>query len=158
KMACMATMVIPLDREGSVPLGRQIQEHFERLIREGRLAPGVKLPATRELARTLGVNRSTVAVAYDDLVAAGWAHAHVGQATFVAEPTGSPMAGGPTRPATPLGRAASRPPVDWAGLFSRSARLIGRGSPRTAPPGASVKGLVSFAGGMPDENLFPTDA
>src|SRR5438309_1308764 len=33
----------------------------------------MKLPATRELAQTLGVNRGTVAEAYEELVAAGWA-------------------------------------------------------------------------------------
>ncbi|HXG04290.1 MAG TPA: winged helix-turn-helix domain-containing protein, partial [Candidatus Binatia bacterium] len=79
-------MDFPLDRRGAVPLARQIQGHLERLIREGVLAPGVKLPATRELARSLGVNRATVVLAYEELVAAGWARSHVGQGTFVAGP------------------------------------------------------------------------
>jgi len=82
-------MRIPLERRavggGRVPLSRQIQSHLERLIREGKLAPGVKLLATRELAHDLGVNRTTVATAYEELIAAGWARAHVGQGTFVAE-------------------------------------------------------------------------
>ena len=54
---------IPLERDKPVPLTRQIQTHLERLIADGLLAPGVKLPATRELAHTLGVNRATVALA-----------------------------------------------------------------------------------------------
>src|SRR5262245_37780113 len=122
-MACMTPAVAPvLDRESAVPLVRQVHRHFERLIRDGRLGPGVKLPATRELARALGVNRTTVAVAYEELVAAGWARAHVGQGTFVAEHDG------PAPEGRPPGGAASRPraPVDWSGLFSRSARKIGR--------------------------------
>src|SRR3990172_1613007 len=69
---------LPLDREKPVPLARQIQAQLERLIRERLLAPGTKLPATRELARTLGVNRATVALAYEELCAAGVARAHVG--------------------------------------------------------------------------------
>ena len=72
-------------RGARVPLARQIQLHLERLIGQGLLRPGVKLPATRELARDLGVNRTTVAPAYEELVAAGWARAHVGQGTFVAD-------------------------------------------------------------------------
>src|SRR5215470_14990108 len=68
-------MRIPLDRgagrSGKVPLSRQIQLHFERLITQGLMAPGVKLPATRDLARELGINRTTVALAYDELVAGG---------------------------------------------------------------------------------------
>ena len=60
-------MKIVLDREagreGRLPLARQIQTHIERLIAQGLLAPGVKLPATREMAEELGVNRTTVATA-----------------------------------------------------------------------------------------------
>src|SRR5215470_17833975 len=66
---------LKLDRDRPLPLARQIQGQLERLIGERLLAPGVKLPATRELAKTLGVNRATVALAYDELVAAGWARA-----------------------------------------------------------------------------------
>src|SRR5215510_12120111 len=78
-------MNIQLDRSRSVPLARQIEEQIERLIQERLLAPGVKLPATRELAEALGVNRATVSLAYEELVAAGLARAHVGQGTFVSE-------------------------------------------------------------------------
>src|SRR2546425_4551624 len=76
---------IPIDRDNPTALPRQIQAHLERLIHERLLTPGMKLPATRELARQLGVNRGTVSLAYEELVAAGWARAHVGQGTFVAE-------------------------------------------------------------------------
>jgi GntR family transcriptional regulator/MocR family aminotransferase len=149
----MATFLVPLDRGKPEPLARQIRGHFERLIGEARLAPGVKLPATRELARILGVNRSTVALAYEELVASGWARAHVGQGTFVAERDGTaegrPGAGGAVEP---------RPPIDWAGLFSRSARLIGRGEPHRASVAPRPGAVISFAGGMPDSGLFPTEA
>src|SRR5260370_8863105 len=80
-------MRIALDRgtgrAGKAPLSRQIQLHFERLIGQGLLGTGVKLPATRELAQELGANRTTVALSYDELVAGGWAPTHVGQGTFV---------------------------------------------------------------------------
>jgi DNA-binding transcriptional MocR family regulator len=111
----------------------------------------VKLPATRELARDLGVNRTTVALAYDELVAAGWARAHVGQGTFVADEV-------------PAAAEGPRPPVprfDWTGFLSKSAQVIAADArrrigysqvPRPAP------GVISFAGGMPDSTLFPTDA
>jgi 2-aminoadipate transaminase len=144
-------MFIPLDRGGKLPLARQIQLHLERLISQGLLVPGVKLPATRELARELRVNRTTVGLAYDELVASGWARAHVGQGTFVAERV--PAAAEPPRqPATRF---------DWTGLLSKTAQVAAADSrrrqsysqvPRPAP------GLISFAGGMPDSGLFPTDA
>jgi len=144
---------IPLDREKPVALPRQIQAHLERLIRERLLAPGVKLPATRELAQELGVNRATVAQAYEELVAAGWARAHVGQGTFVAEPPGVQVAPGPAEP---------RPaPLNWPGLFSRSAQIVAADDDRTralVSAAAATPGVITFAGGMPDSGLFPTEA
>src|SRR5262245_21663697 len=148
-------MRIPLDRSadrsGRLPLARQIQLHLERLIAQGLLAPGVKLPATRELARDLGVNRTTVALAYDALLAGGWARAHVGQGTFVAERAPAPV-------------EEARPPVprfEWTGFLSKAAQVVAadarrrQGYTHVARPAA---GLISFAGGMPDASLFPTDA
>src|SRR5713226_8793930 len=147
-------MQILLDRNKPVPLARQIQAHLERLVREGLLPPGVKLPATRELADELGVNRATVVLAYEELVAAGWARARVGQGTFVAE---RPAVYGATEPALPRHAA----PIEWSELFSRAAQIIGAEDTRRralAPPNAAGAGVISFAGGMPDSALFPTDA
>src|SRR5690349_13604956 len=144
-------MEIPLDRGKGVPLARQIQGHLERLIGDGLLAPGVKLPATREMAQRLRVNRATVALAYEELVAAGLARAHVGQRTFVA---GEPVTRG-------AARNAAAAPIDWTALLSRSARSAAAGEERRRAlgvPGEGRAGLVSFAGGMPDSALFPTDA
>ena len=144
---------IPIDRDNSTALPRQIQAHLERLIHERLLTPGTKLPATRELARQLGVNRGTVSLAYEELVAAGWARAHVGQGTFVAERAVS--AG--VRVASP-----AAPPValNWSGLFSRNAQILGADDERSraVTPIPSSGTVVSFAGGMPDSGLFPTDA
>ena len=154
KMAHRATTVaMTLDRDRPVPLARQIQAYFERLIRERQLVAGMKLPATRELARDLGVNRATVALAYEELVAAGLARAHVGQGTFVASRREPAAAARSTAPRT----ATPRAPVDWSALLSRSARVIAADD-GYRPLAASGAGLISFAGGMPDSALFPTDA
>lgn len=155
-------MNIPLDREKPVSLARQIEAHLERLIREGHLPPGTKLPATRELARTLAVNRATVALAYEELVAAGRARAHVGQGTFVAAPGDGRS---PARPSVPDAlaprEASGRPVIDWAGLLSRNARIVraeGERARALIPPRAGAGDVISFAGGVPDSGLFPTDA
>ncbi|HET7875976.1 MAG TPA: PLP-dependent aminotransferase family protein [Methylomirabilota bacterium] len=149
-------MNIPLDRgpnrAGKVSLARQIQLHLERLISQGLLQPGVKLPATRELARDLAVNRTTVALAYEELVAGGWARAHVGQGTFVAE----------RKPADAEAAApAAVPRFDWSGVLSKGAQVLAADRRRRAGLGQmprSAPGLISFAGGMPDSGLFPTEA
>src|SRR5436190_4082304 len=53
-------------------------------VRTGRLAPGVRLPSSRQLARDLGLARNTVAEAYGQLVAEGWLTARQGSGTRVA--------------------------------------------------------------------------
>src|SRR5438876_498583 len=159
-----SAMQIPIDRKSPVPLARQIQAQLERLIREGVLAPGLKLPASRDLARTLGVNRATVVLAYEELVAAGWARSHVGQGTFVLESIRPRVPA--TAPAAPAARnggrqAPPRSPINWSAFFSRSARIIESEAERRralAPPAFAETGVISFAGGMPDSGLFPTDA
>ncbi|GAA4083310.1 PLP-dependent aminotransferase family protein [Streptomyces shaanxiensis] len=53
-------------------------------VRDGRLAPGTQLPATRRLADELGISRNTVKAAYDQLVAEGYLTARQGSGTRVA--------------------------------------------------------------------------
>ncbi|KOG08491.1 MULTISPECIES: PLP-dependent aminotransferase family protein [Streptomyces] len=54
-------------------------------VRDGRLAPGTRLPPYRSLAADLGIARNTVADAYTELVAEGWLTARQGSGTRVAE-------------------------------------------------------------------------
>ncbi|MFF0888123.1 PLP-dependent aminotransferase family protein [Streptomyces sp. NPDC003456] len=69
-------------------------------VRDGRLAPGTRLPPYRSLAADLGVARRTVADAYAELVAEGWLTARQGSGTRVAERAE------PLRPAAPASRKA----------------------------------------------------
>jgi len=50
---------------------RQISDHIRLEVADGRLEAGDRLPPIRNLARDLGVNRDTVALAYEELVNAG---------------------------------------------------------------------------------------
>lgn len=72
-----------LDRSSPVPLFRQIAGHFREQIRGGSLAIGQRLPAIRSLAATLGVNRSTVQMAYRELESRGVVETRVGSGTRV---------------------------------------------------------------------------
>ncbi|MGH8856076.1 MAG: PLP-dependent aminotransferase family protein, partial [Telluria sp.] len=73
----------PLDRAAAAPLFRQLYGRLKDAILHGRLAPGARLPATRELARQLKVSRQTVLAAYEQLAAEGYLRGGVGQGTFV---------------------------------------------------------------------------
>jgi len=61
-----------IDSTRAGPLYMQIIQAVIRDIQSGRLASGTYLPSSRELAKLLGVNRKTVVLAYEDLIAQGW--------------------------------------------------------------------------------------
>ena len=79
-------MRIPLDRDNHVPLYQQIEEFLREQIKSGALPPKARLPASRDLANHLGVNRITVTTAYADLEAEGLIYSRLGSGTFVAPP------------------------------------------------------------------------
>lgn len=69
---------------GGSPLRQRIAAAVIEQIRLGRLGPGDALPATRSLAAELGVARSSVVDAYDELAAAGYTTARLGSGTRIA--------------------------------------------------------------------------
>ncbi len=68
---------------GRLPVYRQIADHIRSEIESGELAPGSRLPPIRTLASDIGVNRDTVALAYEELASAGLLESVVGRGTFV---------------------------------------------------------------------------
>jgi GntR family transcriptional regulator/MocR family aminotransferase len=75
---------IMLDEKSAQPLYRQIYEAIRNAILSGKVHPTTTLPATRLLAKQLGVSRMTVINAYDQLFAEGYLEAKMGAGTFVA--------------------------------------------------------------------------
>jgi GntR family transcriptional regulator/MocR family aminotransferase len=61
-----------IDPSRPTPMYLQIIQALIRDIERGRLSSGEFLPSSRELAAALNVNRKTVVLAYEDLIAQGW--------------------------------------------------------------------------------------
>ncbi|WP_035794096.1 MocR-like pyridoxine biosynthesis transcription factor PdxR [Kitasatospora mediocidica] len=89
-------------------LGRALRD----AVRDGRLAPGTRLPAYRSLAADLGLARNTVAEAYAELVAEGWLTARQGSGTRVAQRAEPVVRGREPRPG--LRQTSTRPTSDAA--------------------------------------------
>jgi DNA-binding transcriptional MocR family regulator len=81
----MAIHTFQIDSQSTEPVYRQIALEIRRSVLDGRLEAGSRLPATRDLARQLGVNRNTVVAAYDALATEGWVNSHTGRGTFVVD-------------------------------------------------------------------------
>src|SRR5579859_4050690 len=75
----------PIDLSGSEPLHQQLYEQLRQAILNGLLSPGFALPSTRRFAKILGVSRTTVVDAYDQLMAEGYLESKAGSGTYVAE-------------------------------------------------------------------------
>jgi GntR family transcriptional regulator/MocR family aminotransferase len=139
-------LAFAIERESSTrPLFLQIARSVVDDICRGRLKPGDRLPGTRTLARTLGVNRVTVLTAYDELAAEGWITVRAASGARVAddlpEPDPRHSRGAATRRVAPAAAAydlSATPIVDYT-------------------PDSTEKGLLVFGASAPDARLLPIE-
>ena len=123
-----------LSPDHPAPRYMQIGDGLREQIIEGQLPPGTQLPASRALALDLGVARSTVVTAYDQLVAEGYLETIQGAGIFVCDiaPISPPSSRQTARPATlpprvgALAPGAPDPDIfpiqPWARCVARVAR------------------------------------
>lgn len=78
-------LVIKIDPSLNTPIYLQLVALIISEIKEGRLKPLDMLPGTRELATKLKINRKTVVLAYDELIAQGWLQTEGRRGTFVSK-------------------------------------------------------------------------
>lgn len=67
------------------PIYLQIENYIKSMIQSDMVVPNGKLPATRELAKLLGVSRNSVITAYEDLEVDGIVYTEKGKGTFISE-------------------------------------------------------------------------
>ena len=141
-------MRIPLDRESPIALYQQIKMYLRQGILSGSLAPDTRLPASRPLAQSLGVNRITVESAYAELEAEGLVFSRLGSGTYVLPPD----------PLVQLPK--NSPDAPWP-LWQQSLQVQGSMTANRfadgMPKPTGHPGLISFASGIGDANLFPAE-
>lgn len=123
---------IALQRASEVPLYRQLIEQIRAQIEAGDLPGGARLPASRALARQLGLSRISVVNAYTELRAAGYLSAQAGRGTFVA------------RKPAPAQPQRSSPAASQRGASIRQMMRLAR-----------RPGVIDFSGGTPPSEFFP---
>ncbi len=137
----LESFALPLDPPETGPVYLRIARALARRIQDGSLAPGAALPSTRLLSETLGVNRNTVSVAFQELEAEGWVEGRSGSGTYVVRnpPLALPLHWGSTE--------APAPEADTA--IELSSHL----QPLSQP----LEGLYDLREGRPDPRLLPAD-
>src|SRR5579863_9269593 len=74
---------LELDPQSPSPLYRQLHEQLRSAILAGRMVRGERIPPTRELAQSIGLNRATITAAFDVLESEGLIRRQVGRGSFV---------------------------------------------------------------------------
>ncbi len=76
---------LELKKNASQAIYLQIADKIIEEIQTGRLVPSSAMPGTRELAKSLNVNRKTIILAYEELIAQGWLVTEKRRGTFVTD-------------------------------------------------------------------------
>lgn len=142
-------LLLDIDRHSPIPAYRQLLNHVARLVAEGSLAPGMRLPPTRQLAAALGVHRTTVVRAYRELCAQGVLASRPGSYTTVRRRWRDPAPGrrnpAPDEAASVQSVAPQHP--------SRAAGAAPPAASRLRAHGALAR--IDFATHIPDPTLEP---
>ncbi len=77
--------------EKNIKISHKVVEQFKKLIHEGKLQPGQRLPTEKELAKTLRVSRPTLREALTVLEAIGYVEIRPREGTFVRTMIPTPM-------------------------------------------------------------------
>ena len=75
---------LPL-RDAETPAYRRLYEALRSEILDGRLGPGARLPATRDLARQYQLSRGTIVNAFELLKSEGYLEGSIGSGTYVSK-------------------------------------------------------------------------
>lgn len=136
---------ISIEFESTQPVHRQVYEAWRQGILGGRFKREARVPSTRELSKTLGVARSTVTQAYEQLIAEGYLQTKHGSGTFVCSVLPEKLLHVPQTEPRKTNEVAQI-------LLSKyGARLE---DDFQYPP--KEPGVISFSHWWPDRDLFPT--
>lgn len=143
-------LAITVDPSSGEPLQRQLYNEIRSGILVGRLARGVRLPPTRELARSLGISRTTVTLVYDALVSEGYLDGKTGAGTFVASVLPDELMEAQAKPFV-----AFEPSALCREQVFDMLSDFGRHLAKTEMIGTTEESEIQFAYGRPDIDSFP---
>jgi len=130
------------DPAPGVHLYRWFYEELRAAILAGRLPPGARLPATRDLAQQYQLSRPTIVAAFEQLRSEGYVEGRVGSGTYVSQTL-------PEQLLQVKAQASRNQPLRHAIRFSEYARRL---SPGTRP---GVRPVRAFRANLPALDKFP---
>ena len=136
--------MLHLVRDGGETLTRQLTDQLRELITKGHLAPGQRLPSSRQLAQSLGLSRNTASFAIEQLAAEGYVTLSAGRRPVVAE-------------GLSLDRRRTSPRSNRAGSERINLSAWASSLHRSVWPPIHEERPRPFQPGLADEREFPHD-
>lgn len=137
-------ILIHIDKTSKQPLFQQVFEQLKQRIESGIMQPNEHLPSTRKLAELLGVHRTTIYRAYEELWAAGYIEATTGSYSRVRQRTQR----------TIQANDAENSRIDWLNQVSENTKQL----PDIHSFQKKVdSGIIDFAPLSPDSELLPVE-
>ncbi|MEQ8506413.1 MAG: PLP-dependent aminotransferase family protein [Rhodospirillales bacterium] len=142
--------IFHLDRRPNISIQGQIREMLVSAILGRQLPPGDPLPSSRKLAKSLGVSRNTVVLAYQGLVDDGYLESRERSGFYVTDDILEGRADEPAPPTAQMGSNSGTTP-DWAARF----RVRPSHQANVEKPGNWLTFPYPFIYGQVDQSLFP---
>lgn len=133
--------LIQLDRKTATPIFLQLTNELVKLIQNGQLTAGAKLPSSRKLAELFQLNRNTVTKAIEELEALGWVIIQPQKGTFVVD-------------TFPVIKPTNWSDTNELNVVDKKNTYNFYDFPHLKTPAAYVH-LLSFDDGLPDVRLAP---
>ncbi|MCE1187851.1 MAG: PLP-dependent aminotransferase family protein [Ignavibacteria bacterium] len=143
-------IILNLDRNSQIPLFRQVIDQLKEKIDDETIKPGEVLPPTRVFSSQLGVNRTTIYKAYQELWALGYIESRSGSYSRVRQ----------RRDIMPAGKERESAAMNWAAVVNPSAEKVFRMFGHINYPFSEVESGfngIDFGQLHPDMRLFPVD-
>ena len=144
KRATVFELALP-PRDSGISVNRWLYGALRAEILEGRLRPGTRLPATRDLARQYELARGTIVNVFEQLKSEGYVDGSIGSGTYVSKVLPDQL--------------LQVPQEDQAGVPAARERRIKLSdyAGRVRPfPNLEVRSSRAFRANLPALDLFPT--
>ena len=152
---------LPLSLRGpkpGTPLYRWLYEELRARILAGQLRPGMRLPATRDLAVQYGLSRPTIVTAFEQLRSEGYVEGRVGSGTYVSQTLPDELLQAPRAGSAGKKRRRRIALSAYAQRLRKSPREVARNTLRGQRSGHRGSAAPrAFRAGQPALDAFPAN-
>ncbi len=140
-------LLINLNRQSKTPLYKQVFNSLKELIDLTTLKPGDKLPSSRVLSQQLGINRTTIYKAYEELWSLGYIESRPGSYSIVRKRN---------EIATPVNKNR-KTIIEWDDVVSKNSKNLTQWIENRQTKTIDETNKINFIPISPEPKVLPVD-